>query len=96
MLPHQAPEYVHHIALDIGGSLIKLVYFSPDPADEGNDAAASGGALREGGSGSGAGGLASGSGAASSTGSLSSAGGANGRGGEGGGSWGVAERAAAA
>jgi hypothetical protein len=24
---------VRHIALDIGGSLIKLVYFSPDSAD---------------------------------------------------------------
>lgn len=27
LLPHQS-EYVSHIALDIGGSLIKLVYFS--------------------------------------------------------------------
>ena len=31
--PTQEPEYVSHIALDIGGSLIKLVYFSPDPSD---------------------------------------------------------------
>lgn len=30
-LPNQHAEYVTHIALDIGGSLIKLVYFSPDP-----------------------------------------------------------------
>lgn len=30
-LPNQDAEYVSHIALDIGGSLIKLVYFSPDP-----------------------------------------------------------------
>lgn len=30
LLPHQS-EYVSHIALDIGGSLIKLVYFSRDP-----------------------------------------------------------------
>lgn len=29
MLPHQS-DYVSHIALDIGGSLIKLVYFSMD------------------------------------------------------------------
>eukprot|EP00798_Chlamydomonas_sp_ICE-L_P004401 gene4401-14526_t len=29
-LPNQEPDYVSHIALDIGGSLIKLVYFSPD------------------------------------------------------------------
>ncbi len=32
-LPHQEAEYVSHIALDIGGSLVKLVYFSPDPHD---------------------------------------------------------------
>ena len=32
-LPNQDAEYVSHIALDIGGSLIKLVYFSPDPSD---------------------------------------------------------------
>eukprot|EP00879_Flechtneria_rotunda_P021027 GHRR01022149.1.p1 GENE.GHRR01022149.1~~GHRR01022149.1.p1 ORF type:complete len:338 (+),score=95.52 GHRR01022149.1:256-1269(+) len=30
ILPHQEASYVRHIALDIGGSLIKLVYFSPD------------------------------------------------------------------
>jgi hypothetical protein len=30
-LPNQDAEYVTHIALDIGGSLIKLVYFSTDP-----------------------------------------------------------------
>jgi len=29
VLPHQRGERVGHIALDIGGSLIKLVYFSP-------------------------------------------------------------------
>ena len=28
--PHQDADYISHIALDIGGSLIKLVYFSPD------------------------------------------------------------------
>lgn len=33
VLPHQEASYVRHIALDIGGSLIKLVYFSPDAAD---------------------------------------------------------------
>ena len=34
-LPHQHPEYISHIALDIGGSLVKLVYFSPEgpPSD---------------------------------------------------------------
>jgi type II pantothenate kinase len=36
-LPNQDAEYVSHIALDIGGSLIKLVYFSPDPQDNGNN-----------------------------------------------------------
>ncbi|GLI70548.1 hypothetical protein VaNZ11_015467 [Volvox africanus] len=35
-LPNQDAEYVSHIAIDIGGSLIKLVYFSPDPADAGS------------------------------------------------------------
>lgn len=30
VLPNQSPDYVNHIAIDIGGSLIKLVYFSPD------------------------------------------------------------------
>jgi hypothetical protein len=34
VLPHQEASYVRHIALDIGGSLIKLVYFSPDNPDE--------------------------------------------------------------
>lgn len=34
-LPHQEAEYVTHIALDIGGSLVKLVYFSPDQHDSG-------------------------------------------------------------
>lgn len=33
-LPNQDAELVSHIALDIGGSLIKLVYFSPDPPEE--------------------------------------------------------------
>lgn len=32
-LPNQVAEYVSHIALDIGGSLIKLIYFSPDPSE---------------------------------------------------------------
>lgn len=35
-LPNQDAEYVNHIAIDIGGSLIKLVYFSPDPVDNGS------------------------------------------------------------
>ncbi len=30
MLPHQQAEFISHIAIDIGGSLIKLVYFSPE------------------------------------------------------------------
>jgi hypothetical protein len=30
VLPHQAPGFISHIAIDIGGSLIKLVYFSPE------------------------------------------------------------------
>jgi hypothetical protein len=30
LLPNQDAEYVRHIAIDIGGSLIKLVYFLPD------------------------------------------------------------------
>ncbi|GMH37452.1 hypothetical protein BSKO_05325 [Bryopsis sp. KO-2023] len=30
VLPYQSPDYVNHIAIDIGGSLIKLVYFSTD------------------------------------------------------------------
>lgn len=34
MLPHQDAEYVSHIAIDIGGSLIKLVYFLPDENSE--------------------------------------------------------------
>lgn len=33
-LPHQS-EYVSHIALDIGGSLIKLAYFSRDRLESG-------------------------------------------------------------
>ena len=32
VLPHQDASYISHIALDIGGSLIKLVYFSSDRA----------------------------------------------------------------
>lgn len=32
MLPHQQADFVRHIAIDIGGSLIKLVYFSPEDA----------------------------------------------------------------
>lgn len=31
-LPNQDADFITHIALDIGGSLIKLVYFSPDDA----------------------------------------------------------------
>ncbi|KAF8056112.1 pantothenate kinase 2 [Scenedesmus sp. PABB004] len=38
VLPHQEASYVRHIALDIGGSLIKLVYFSPDAAEPGETA----------------------------------------------------------
>ena len=30
VLPQQDADVISHIALDIGGSLIKLVYFSPD------------------------------------------------------------------
>jgi hypothetical protein len=33
-LPNQDAEYVSHIALDIGGSLIKLVYFSPEQEEQ--------------------------------------------------------------
>ena len=33
LLPHQRSELVSHIAIDIGGSLIKLVYFSGGGAD---------------------------------------------------------------
>lgn len=33
VLPHQDASYISHIALDIGGSLIKLVYFSSDKPD---------------------------------------------------------------
>ena len=51
VLPHQDAEYIRHIAIDIGGSLIKLVYFSPEEvADNGGDAAShrqnTGGALQ--------------------------------------------------
>ncbi len=39
VLPHQQADFVCHIAIDIGGSLIKLVYFSPeDPLGESGDA----------------------------------------------------------
>lgn len=44
-LPNQDAEYVNHIALDIGGSLIKLVYFSHEPSENsthGGDAAGAG------------------------------------------------------
>jgi hypothetical protein len=78
VLPRQRAEYIRHIALDIGGSLIKLVYFSPDAAPGGDDLvvpAATGGSGDAsqhgggGGSGSGAGGAASSSaaGAAAAT-----------------------------
>jgi hypothetical protein len=40
VLPHQEASYVRHIALDIGGSLIKLVYFSPDTTGDSADTAA--------------------------------------------------------
>ena len=33
-LPNQDAQCVSHIALDIGGSLIKLVYFSPDAGSD--------------------------------------------------------------
>ena len=33
VLPHQDASYISHIALDIGGSLVKLVYFSSDKPD---------------------------------------------------------------
>lgn len=36
-LPNQDAEYVSHIALDIGGSLVKLIYFSPDPSSPPSD-----------------------------------------------------------
>mgnify|MGYP007061302541 FL=1 len=45
VLPHQS-DYVSHIALDIGGSLIKLVYFSMDDDD---DSSAGGGGGANGG-----------------------------------------------
>ena len=32
VLPHQQADFVRHIAIDLGGSLIKLVYFSPEDA----------------------------------------------------------------
>ena len=43
MLPHQQADFVRHIAIDIGGSLIKLVYFSPeDTQAESGDASEKG------------------------------------------------------
>ena len=40
VLPQQDADVISHIALDIGGSLIKLVYFSPDvPPPGGEDQA---------------------------------------------------------
>lgn len=33
-MPHQS-EYVSHFAIDIGGSLVKLAYFSRDPLESG-------------------------------------------------------------
>ena len=53
MLPHQRGERVGHIALDIGGSLIKLVYFSPAAGEE--VIGGGGGAGVEGGGGGGGG-----------------------------------------
>lgn len=35
LLPHQDAQFVQHIAMDIGGSLIKLVYFSSGDDDDG-------------------------------------------------------------
>lgn len=43
-LPNQDADYISHIAVDIGGTLVKLVYFSPDPPLEQNPAAAAGAA----------------------------------------------------
>ncbi len=37
MLPHQDANYISHIALDIGGSLIKLIYFSPEEPVQNGD-----------------------------------------------------------
>ena len=34
VLPHQDASYISHIALDIGGSLVKLVYFSSDKSSD--------------------------------------------------------------
>jgi hypothetical protein len=51
VLPHQEASYVRHIALDIGGSLIKLVYFSPDSHEEQTTGAAAAAAAAAGGSG---------------------------------------------
>ena len=43
VLPHQQADFVRHIAIDIGGSLIKLVYFSPEDAQaESGDASEKG------------------------------------------------------
>ena len=43
VLPQQDADVISHIALDIGGSLIKLVYFSPDaPALAGNGSGSNG------------------------------------------------------
>jgi pantothenate kinase len=47
VLPHQEASYVRHIALDIGGSLIKLVYFSPDSADSCESAGLAGSAAAQ-------------------------------------------------
>lgn len=41
VLPFQDVEYVSHIAIDIGGSLIKLVYFSTGQQEPADGAAAS-------------------------------------------------------
>ena len=43
VLPHQRGERVGHIALDIGGSLIKLVYFSPSADASGDGSSVEGG-----------------------------------------------------
>ena len=56
VLPQQDADVISHIALDIGGSLIKLVYFSPDvpPTGEGASGMAGGSGSGNGRSGGGA------------------------------------------
>eukprot|EP00963_Diacronema_lutheri_P013486 scaffold2636_cov340-Pavlova_lutheri.AAC.148 len=42
-LPNQNREFVPHLALDIGGSLVKMVYFAPSSNERGEDAGTSAG-----------------------------------------------------